>query len=272
MQTILVPTDFSPVSLNAAYYACELARLTHARIILLHVYTIPAISTETEVLLPITQLEESGMEGLNHVEQQLRLKFGQDIAIQKVCKGGYEQYEINSFATENKTDLIVMGMHGAGYLTEKLIGSVTTAMIQKANCPVLAIHNNTAFKSPVRIVLASDYNDTEKQTLHALIELAQVCKAHIYILNVMTDAGQLPTAKQASVSLMLEHALEAVEHSFHAIVEPDIMQGIEKFAKEFNADMVAMIPHHHSFLNRLLHEPTSTRQAFHTALPLLALH
>ena len=51
--------------------------------------------------------------------------------------------EINLFSERNKTDLIVMGMQGAGYLAEKVIGSITTSLMPKAKCPILVIDEKT---------------------------------------------------------------------------------------------------------------------------------
>ena len=52
METILAPTDFSKPADNAVTYAAEVAKLTKAKLILLHVYIIPITSGESAVLLP----------------------------------------------------------------------------------------------------------------------------------------------------------------------------------------------------------------------------
>ena len=52
MKTILVPTDFSTGSENALYYAIEMAKKTHAKIILFHATHLNA----SEYLVPFDVL------------------------------------------------------------------------------------------------------------------------------------------------------------------------------------------------------------------------
>jgi nucleotide-binding universal stress UspA family protein len=51
MNTILVPTDFSPAAENATAYAAQLARQIEASLVLLHVYQLPVPMTDYPVLM-----------------------------------------------------------------------------------------------------------------------------------------------------------------------------------------------------------------------------
>jgi nucleotide-binding universal stress UspA family protein len=48
--------------------------------------------------------------------------------------------EIVSMAEEQNIDLIVMGARGLGPVKERLLGSVSHAVLHKTPCPVLAFH------------------------------------------------------------------------------------------------------------------------------------
>jgi len=50
MKTLIVPTDFSPVSINAMNYAADMALNIDASLLLLHVYQIPVTFTEVPVV------------------------------------------------------------------------------------------------------------------------------------------------------------------------------------------------------------------------------
>ena len=50
MKTIIVPTDFSPVSINAMHYAANMASSIGASIILFHAYQIPVAFSEVPVV------------------------------------------------------------------------------------------------------------------------------------------------------------------------------------------------------------------------------
>lgn len=273
MKTILVPTDFSKIARNAIDYAVEIAKLTNAKLILFHVYHVPAVPSEMPIVIPIDEIEKNSMDSLKKIEKNIHLKHGNKLVVEYQCRCGFPIDEINTFAEENKIDLIVMGMEGAGYLTEKLVGSITTSLIKKAKCPLLAIDKHVKFKSVKKIALACDYEETQnKSILEPLKEFVQLFESHVYVLNVVRELETVATISKAVEGIKLEHSLEDLNHSFHYTKSEDIVEGINDFVDEKKIDMVAMIPRMHTALQNLFHEPITKRMAFHTKVPLLALH
>ena len=47
--------------------------------------------------------------------------------------------EINRYAKQHDIDLILMGTHGHGPVSEMLIGSVADKVVRTAPCPVLVV-------------------------------------------------------------------------------------------------------------------------------------
>ncbi len=273
MKTILVPTDFSTSADNAIDYAAEIAKAANAKLVLFHVYNIPVVPAEAPIAMPTEEIEKEAMNELQKIKQRLDMKYGEQLSVRCECEFGFPVEEINSYAKECNADLIVMGMEGTGILTEKLIGSITTTLIKKANCPVLAIDGHVQFTSIKKIAFASDYNQTNnKLALAPLKELAGLFQSHIYILNVVPEGEEIPSMDKAAEGIKLEHSLEGTDHSFHFMSNKDVVEGINQFVEEQKIDMVAMIPHTHSFFQNLFQEPMSKRMAFHTKAPLLTLH
>ena len=275
MKVILVPTDFSEVSENAVNYAAEIAHITNAKLILFHVYHLPVVVSEAPMFMPdFTVMEADCMDSLREIAKNIEANHGKKLAIECVCKCGFAVDEIKFYAEEYKVDLLVMGMQGAGYLTEKLIGSVTTSLIEKSKCPVLAIDKHVKFKSVKRIVLACDYDEIEdREIFEPLKEFAHIFKSHIYILNVERKQEHAMLADKVVKDFMkLEYTLADTNHTFHFLDNEDVVEGINKFVKESEMDMVVMIPRKHSILKNIFSEPNTSRMAFHSKVPLLALH
>jgi len=274
MKTILVPTDFSKASDNAIEYAVEIAKATHAGLILFHAYRVPIIATEAVVVIPATgDIEQYALHNLKETKRKIQLQHRIGLEIECICKCGFAVEEINFYTNEHAIDFIVMGMHGAGYLTEKLIGSVTTSLIRDSNCPVMAIDQHVKFRTIKKIVLACDYKKIRKPLLWTLKDIAQLFDSHIYILNIMNEAELvLNDSQSASCGSALEHAFSRVEHSFHYKTNEDVVDGINEYVINEQMDMVVMIPRKHSGLETLFHEPNTKRMAFHTHVPVLALH
>jgi nucleotide-binding universal stress UspA family protein len=273
MKTILVPVDFSPASNNAVHYAAEIASLTGSSLILFHAFHVPMVHSEVPLEMPsISVVENDAHDALKKIAEGLRARFGQGLDISEKCVCGFAVEEIEEYALSIKADLVVMGMRGAGMLTEKLVGSVTTSVIHRGKFPVLAIEEHVQFKAPKKIVLASDYIIKRNETLEPLKEFIRLFSPHVYVLNVVSNPDLAPTMNEAIGGVKLEHALEGANHSYHFSQNADVVKGIAEFISERKADMLVMMPHKHSFLKDLFVEGNTKRMAFHTSVPLLAVN
>jgi nucleotide-binding universal stress UspA family protein len=274
MKTILVPTDFSETSKNAVDYAVELAKVMPAKIMLLHAYHVPVITADATIIVPsMYEIKESGIECLEKIKTEVLQKNDNKITVDYCCIEGFAVDEINRYTETNPVELIVMGMQGAGYLVEKLIGSVTTALLRESNCPVLAIDQKVRFKKPKKIVLACDYKQIKRSALVPLKDLAALFDSHIYVLNV--TPGNEPAIKDveaAVAGLSIDHSFDKTDHSFHFTSNEDVVDGINDYITSQQMDMVVMIPRKHSVLRNMFNEPNTKKIAFHTTVPVLALH
>jgi nucleotide-binding universal stress UspA family protein len=273
MKTILIPTDFSEIADNAITYALEFSKILQSRIVLFHAYHMPIVTTEVPMMIPTqNELEKDSLEALEKVKR--RISAGNNVEIECVARYGLAVDEIETYAQENNMDMVIMGMRGAGLIGEKLIGSVTTALIGKVKCPVLIIDSQVKYRQVSKIVLASDLKEVQKsEVLTPLKEMAKLLNAHVHVLNVVREPAELvPTTEEAIVGVKLEHSLEDIDHSFHYAENEDVVDGINEYVDENNIDMVAMIPRAHSFFQGLFQEPYTKRMAFHSHVPLLILN
>lgn len=141
MKTILVPVDFSAVTAQVARAACEMARLTGSRLILLH------------VLPEVTAFETYGLGSEIIMETaQAREKFrGRDLerlgrrcrhaikAVRTVQLTGKPVPTILDQAKKLKAAYIVLGSHGHGAMYDLLAGSVAQGVLRRAPCPVFVV-------------------------------------------------------------------------------------------------------------------------------------
>ncbi len=273
MKTILVPTDFSPKAENIIDYAAALAKAVQAKLILFHVFHPPVTISEMPDVQPMDDIEETCLINLRHMAEKIRNKYGQGMQIDCKCQCGFAVDEIQYFQENNKIDLIVMGMRGAGYLSERLIGSITTSLIYKSKYPVLAIADKVIFKPIKKIVLACDFVPCDhEKILKPLKDMAQMLGAHIYILNVVHDAEKMVSIHDSAAGNTLTQALQGTEHSVHYSKNRDIVDGINEFIHTHDIDLAVMIPRTHTLLENIFQEPNTKRMAFHADVPLLSLH
>jgi nucleotide-binding universal stress UspA family protein len=271
MKTILVTTDFSKCSNNALRYAIELAKKKKAKIILFHAYFAPIFPGEIPVKYASEEIKNESISKLkkiaNHVHNshkgiQVEIQFGFGIPKDKILE----------CAEKNKVDLIVMGLQGSGYFVEKLIGSVTTSLIQQSHFPVLVINDRIKFKAIKRIVLAFDYAEIKSDHLMPLIKEFADQDSELFVFNVVKSELQaISSVSKAVEGMRLARSMDNLQHSFHYSEDEDIVNGINRFVTEKKIDMMVMVPREHTALHKLFNEPQTKRMAFHTAIPLLTI-
>lgn len=274
MKTLLVPVDFSQASDNATRYAAELSKFMHARIVLFHVFYIPVVAADAAVIVPaVDEMEESAMLRLKKVREQILQNRNDLTDVECACASGFAVDEIGRFAGECRADLIVMGMQGAGSLTEKFIGSVTTAVMRSCSFPVLVIDRNVIFRPLEKMVLACDYKHISPSLLWPLKDLARIFDAQVSVLHVVDEASREEIDLSVAMKdLQLDDSFRQLDYSCHFATASDVVEGINDYIDKTGMDLVVMIPRKKSLLASLFTEPDTKRMAFHAHIPLLSLH
>ena len=140
---ILLATDFSEASQAALKMATSLARDTGATLDICHVTPPEFVYGADEMDALAVPFENPG------VHQRLTETRPADpqVACEHHLLVGNPAAEIVRFATDQQSDLIVMGTHGRTGAVRLLMGSVAEAVVRKAPCPVLTIKDQRAESS-----------------------------------------------------------------------------------------------------------------------------
>jgi len=143
MKTILVPIDLSAATVRVCDAACDLAKLTGSRLILLHIVQPPPIVMSEVYAFDDGQLTDM-MSGAKKVAaRKLRAlehrceKRG--LLVTAVQRTGAPVAAILAKAASTRAGCIVMGTHGHGAVYDLLVGSTTHGVLKQAPCPVMII-------------------------------------------------------------------------------------------------------------------------------------
>lgn len=144
-KNILVPTDGSPLSKNAAKKAVALAKATGARITAFHVapayhYELHEDYVPRDFMFQKDYLAKVKTVARRHLD--VIRKIADSGGVQ--CAGfsatsDFAADEIIKAAKKHKCDGIVMGSHGRGRITGLLLGSVTQKVLAAAKIPVVVV-------------------------------------------------------------------------------------------------------------------------------------
>lgn len=269
MKTILVPIDYSEVSDNALQYAIELSRYTQADLILLNIYKAPVPIIEMPVVtVPMPDLEQENLQRMKAIEN----KIGGEVQVESIIRSGFVVDEILNVIKEKEIDLVVMGITGAGKISETLMGSHTTSLIKKTLTPVLVVPKEAKYKAIKKILLAYDYKETVNvAALELFKKFAKIFQAQVLVLDVEKPVV-VPMYENTAAGEALEHSFDDIEHTVYFSATEDLTDEVNSFASSHQCDWIAMIPHEHNFLSRIFKESNTKKMAFHTHIPLLAIH
>jgi nucleotide-binding universal stress UspA family protein len=267
MKTILFPTDFSQNADLAMSYAVLVARQMKAKVLAVNAFDLPySQNVMSTSLLDI--MRETSENGLKEVAEKLTAT-GVDFETRSLMGN---PIRVVKELTKNYTDsIVVMGTKGASGVEEILIGSNTASILHSVNIPVLAIPATAQLKSIKRIVYATDFQSTRNEP--AITQLGRIAKAfnaEIYILHVQLSEGENVKPQREK----FDRLLADVPHSYHfeQAYERDVERVIIEFGKEKDADLIALMARKHGFLEGLFHSSVTSKVAFHTKCPFLALH
>ena len=267
MKNILVPTDFSEASGNAAEYAAALAQDFHAKIILLNVVVPRVVIDDTSApayLISESELFETGKKMMK--EEILRLSERYHILVEGYIRKGSPIEIIERFTTSKRADLIVMGMKGKGQ-SNSIFGSTTTMLIPKSKVPVLVIPRKITFKPVEEITFASEFV-MDREDHNILEELAGKYNSNIRVLNVQKNK-ELMTVENAIGKIEADLSFGNFNHRFDTIESDKIEKGIDEYLQENPSNILAMVAHKHSFLKRIFGTIHTKNMCYQTTIPLL---
>jgi len=268
MKIILVATDFSASAHNASLYALSLAKEIDARIILFNAYKVPQPAPSVNVGISsydiMMQTDRKLLDEADILDQSGKI-------IEIVCDEGIAEEAIVNIAHEKKVDLIVCGMNGENKNLKRIFGTTASALAKISKVPVIIIPENAEFKKTDVLVFATE--NIEKEILARLKELARSLHSKMYRIKIVRNEtvfqenGEHVILKGQPGSSNMPERSTTLEY----FVDDDITSSLNEFINLKHADMVAMIPHKHGWLERIFMKSETKEMIFHTHIPLLIL-
>ncbi|MBO0935806.1 universal stress protein [Fibrella sp. HMF5335] len=273
MKTILVPTDLSPLTVNALAVTVTLARPMGANIILLHsvAYPMPMpayaeafSSTVDYTMNTYADIEQDARDTLNQLANNPAYA---DVTIRPVLLTNGHGVVDN--VTDQPADLIVMASEGASGLNEWLVGSNAEAIVRYAHCPVLVIKKPVPHFQPRNIVCAIDV-DERLNTMHPYpFQLGEQGLNQFLYVMTPTD-NRDPAGIRDWVDAF---ALRKGISRFSFVIRPakTVPEGIINHAREVGADLIVLYTHGHTGLRHLLTGSVAEDVVNHADVPVLIM-
>lgn len=273
LENILVPVDFSDCSNNALSHAIELAKISKARLTLLHCYTVHVAAAEVTIDLHPQlsyEFEENAKKSFDHLRAIIRGL--ENVPHEEIIRMSFIKDGIIAVVSETNTDLIVMGTKGAGNRIDAVFGSNTYSTIKKSEIPVLAVPSEAKYKVLKNMLFAADFKHIEHlDKLDIIKMLASLFRAKVEVLHVgagWTELNMRQTKEAAAIVEYFGHT----DHSYHFIKEEvDVEDAIHEHLEKHNHELLILIARSHHFPGALFKKRLTRQTVMHTNIPLLAI-
>ncbi|NII25786.1 universal stress protein [Pseudoflavitalea sp. X16] len=275
MKKFLVPTDFSDTSKNAAKFAAQVAAgVKDANIILYNVSDKIAAGSDGSLL---TETDDDRAIVLGTALQNLKTEiqpFAGGTSIDCVLETGSSLVEnMERYVRHYHIDMVIMGITGATRLEQIFMGSNTLNMVNTGLCPVLIVPPECTFRQIKNVVLASDLKEVATTTpVEPIKSVLDIFKPTLHIVNVDHEHYVAVTDEYKAEINVLEKMLADYKPEFFFIRQYDFLEAISQYALDKNIDLIIIVPKKNSFLGGLFKTSHTKKLAYHSHIPIVAIH
>ena len=272
MKRILVPIDFSKEAESAARVAASIARKTGSEIFLVHMLELPVttidpaemntISSEPQIIYFMKLAHEK-------FEKFKKLPFLKGLTVIETIQFQHAFSGIINESEKNKIDLIVMGSQGASGLQEMFIGSNTEKVVRRSKVPVLVIKKGEEDFEVNDIIFASDFNKESKSTFQRVINFANLFDAKLHLLYINTIHNFNTTKNIESRIDDFVKDFDFSNYTKNIYNDISIEKGILSYARDMDADLIALNTHGRSGLSQLFNGSIGQELANHALRPVV---
>ena len=269
MKKILVTTDFSEASVNAALYATLLAKDLGAEIKLLHV-NIPQESFNQSPVIQKAVRDMTAAEiQLDDIRATMHKHGGGEVEIDTELLTGEFFVEMYHLCEELQPYIVIMGSQGTTGTERFLMGSNSVHAMRNLAWPLLTIPVGCLYSGIKKIALASDFENTIAIPMDMIKRFRTDFSASLDVVHVGKNKGVNPEV--VFKSNVMQQQLKASNARYHFISQENTEEGIIEFTENNHIDILIVIPKQYGFFEQLLHVSMSKQLVLHSKVPVMVL-
>ena len=185
---ILLSTDFSECSREAAKFAGIIAKNFDSEIYLVHVLSDfrSEYASLLEETLPLPEpLEEEERRAVANLREEAERLREEGLNVEEIMLFGTPYIEILKFAEKREVDLIIMGTRGLSGLKELLLGSTALKVVRNSHIPVITVRKCTVTGGIKKVLFPTDLSDYSLEALPLALEFCRTMGAKITLFHVI---------------------------------------------------------------------------------------
>lgn len=260
MKKILVLTDFTEHSGQAAEAAVMLSAKINANLILFNTFISQPVLSENggnpwavEELIWADQSKEKLAFLKEDMEPLIAALPATDHHASIDCRQGLGSLgpQVKDLLGKEAIAMIVMGARSGSAWDHILMGSDTVAVVNHTNRPVLIIPAGQALKQLKKVTIATDFDEADIHAIHYLTRLGRLFDFKIGVVHVKVwgeaDAGQAQQAAFEKRVAKFNYPGITYQH----ISGKDLAGRLNKLCEKNGSDLLVLVHDKQSLLGRL---------------------
>jgi nucleotide-binding universal stress UspA family protein len=252
MKRIIVPCDFSGPAVRAFRFAVDVAAQSGGEVHLLHVIEVPVLQD-----LAVLSFEDGLFKELRAQAalemRTLSVGVPDSVRVIHAIRFGSMHKLIPIYVSAADADLIIMGTHGASGLREFFVGSNAEKVVRTSAVPVITVKDK--YDGAVKRIVfpCTPENEFQEELAHKVKALQQFFQTRLHIVWINSP---LYPERDVAVQERLEAFAERLgfeNYTVNIYHDMDAEAGILNFARQVEADMIALGTHGRQGIAHVLH-------------------
>ena len=277
MNNLIVPIDFSETSKNAARYAAHLSTLVpDAHLILYNVFDTLEYGSDSSPLGTDGEEDASRKAIVELALASVQTELSAITKAKITCVAEEDNRFLDTlekYVKNNNIQLIIMGLTGSTRLVQVFMGSNALNIVKRAIAPVIIVPEHTHSQSARNVMLLTDFKDIDNTIpIDSVKEVLDLFKPRLHIVNVDHEHYVQVTDEYKAERTKLEAKLQQYNPDFYFIRLFDFVEAINQFVTDNHIDLILTFPRKHSFLSNMFKTTNTTKLAFHSHVPIVAIN
>lgn len=274
MKKILVPVDFSELSMYAMDFAVEFSRAISAEIVLVHVIPFPMSQYSFTKEANRQAMENFYSESFIDEQEEKLQEWAQlleeaDVHVTPKMIYGKPLHKICETVSKEKADYIIMGSKGVSGVKEFLVGSNAARMVRFAHCPVIIIKDQTYLKDIKSMTFATDGTENQDVIAHDVKMIQDLLNIPIHLVKVKTPYNWLEDSQLLAQLESFAERNDFKNYSTHTILSDFADDGAITFGEEQGSNLILIGTRGKTGLRHMLSGSTAEHLVNQSTLPVM---
>lgn len=271
IETVILPTDFSPCANNALRFAIEICNLFQAKLLLVHVIA-PFVSggiNESKAAEFYQERQNEAKINLQFFKNE-SLNKHQGLSIETILLEGDDGIkEILKLCNDRNIDLVIAGTQGVSGIKEVILGTFSAKLMERLHTPILIIPEKAVYNGFPKLVYATELEENEIDRITEVSVLAKLYNGEVTVLNISTE-NRLTEDKLFEFEKKTREACQYEKLDFVYLSGGQVNTHIEEYSDRNNISLLIMTRKHKSIFDKIVKGTHTKKMAFQSKIPMLA--